>query len=401
MLKIQKRHTNQCRYSEYDRSHTRCKCSYWAVGVLNGDFIRKSLKTSSYDDAQEIVMGWGAAGRAAQADKPVAIADAVAAFMRDIAARNWQETTQRKFRTLLEHRLLAFSNQQSLRGTRDLNLNPVTEFRATWKDAPLTALKNLERLRAFFRFCVERGWMTTNPAEKLKVKVSVEEKDPFDPEEFDRILEATHLYGDGHGRTDQPNAKELRTIVLVLRYSGLRISDAVKLERSQLVPSADGHGYGLLVQQQKVRRTVYIPLPDGSNGLPDVVAALRALPPKNEKYFFWSGNGGLDTAVTNWRTRLDKLFKLAESKTGAGKPFSHKPHPHRFRHTFAAEYLLAGVRIEEVSLLLGHASARATERHYAKFNRARQMQVDQSVKSAWKPMSQRLTGLQRRPRKVA
>lgn len=88
--------------------------------------------------------------------------------------------------------------------------------------------------------------------------------------------------------------------------------------------------------------------------------------------------------VTNWRSRLDALFKLAESKTGGGKRFTHKPHPHRLRHTFAAEYLNAGVPIETVSLLLGHSSIRVTGKHYAKFSRARQMRIDDAVREAWK-----------------
>lgn len=94
------------------------------------------------------------------------------------------------------------------------------------------------------------------------------------------------LYQDGHGRVGQLNSQELLAFIQVLRHSGLRISDAVKLERSQLVPSSDGDGFGLSVFQQKVQRSVYIPLPDGRHGTDDVVSALRALPAKSEKYFF-------------------------------------------------------------------------------------------------------------------
>jgi integrase len=151
-----------------------------------------------------------------------------------------------------------------------------------------------------------------------------------------------------------------------------------------LVAGADGDGYGLVVQQQKVRRSVYIPLPDGRDGQPDVVTALNSLPLKNEKYFFWDGAGESERVVNNWRSRLMKLFRLAESRTGEGKPFASKPHPHRFRYTFAAEYLSAGVPIETVSLLLGHAGVKVTERHYAKFNRARQERIDNAVRMAWK-----------------
>jgi integrase len=46
-----------------------------------------------------------------------------------------------------------------------------------------------------------------------------------------------------------------------------------------------------------------------------------------------------------------------------------------FRDTFAVELLLAGVPLDQVSLLLGHSSVKITERHYALFCKARQEQL--------------------------
>ena len=71
---------------------------------------------------------------------------------------------------------------------------------------------------------------------------------------------------------------------------------------------------------------------------------------------------------------LRKLFKLA------GVP---KGHAHRFRDTFAVELLLANVPIERVSVLLGHASVRITEKHYAPWVRDRQQQLEADVASSW------------------
>jgi integrase len=45
-----------------------------------------------------------------------------------------------------------------------------------------------------------------------------------------------------------------------------------------------------------------------------------------------------------------------------------------FRDTYAVELLLAGVPVDQVSLLLGHSSVKITERHYAPFCKARQQQ---------------------------
>jgi hypothetical protein len=40
-------------------------------------------------------------------------------------------------------------------------------------------------------------------------------------------------------------------------------------------------------------------------------------------------------------------------------------HPHRLGDTFSVELLLAGVPIEDVSILLGQSSVKVTERAYA------------------------------------
>jgi len=192
MLKVEKRHRKDCRYSQYDRAHAKCTCAYRAIGMLNGVFVRRGLKTSNYEIALKRVRAWDAEGSAREA-QAVTIEAATGAFMRDIGARNWQDSTKRKFGTLLEGRLLDYAARVGYRLLSELDLNAITEFRATWEDAPLTALKNIERLRAFFRFCVDRDWVAKNPAVKLKVKAPIEEKEPFTPGEFERVLQATRV----------------------------------------------------------------------------------------------------------------------------------------------------------------------------------------------------------------
>ena len=54
-----------------------------------------------------------------------------------------------------------------------------------------------------------------------------------------------------------------------------------------------------------------------------------------------------------------------------------------FRDTFAVEMLLAGVPLEQVSILLGHKSVKITEKHYAPWVKARQEQLATSVRKAW------------------
>ena len=58
-------------------------------------------------------------------------------------------------------------------------------------------------------------------------------------------------------------------------------------------------------------------------------------------------------------------------------------HMHRWRDTFAVELLLAGISLEQVSILLGHASVKVTEKHYAPWVKARQEQLEAVVRKTF------------------
>jgi integrase len=175
-----------------------------------------------------------------------------------------------------------------------------------------------------------------------------------------------------------------------MRWSGLRIRDAITLERSRLA------GDSILLYQAKTRTPVYVPLP------PDVAETLRATPPgirSNPRYFFWSGNGHPKSAVADWQRSYRRLFELAALKTLDGT--LKRCFPHMFRDTFAVEMLLAGVPLEQVSILLGHKSVKITEKHYAPWVKARQEQLEQNVRKAWGGNVTVIETGRRRPSKAA
>ena len=149
----------------------------------------------------------------------------------------------------------------------------------------------------------------------------------------------------------------------MLRYSGMRIGDAVSLTVDRI------EGNRLFLYTQKTGVAVNTILPEF------VLQALARTPRVTERHFFWDGKTKREIAVGSWRRRLATLFELAKVEGG---------HPHRFRDTFAVELLLSGVPIERVSILLGHQSVRVTERHYAPWVRSRQEQLEADLAKAWK-----------------
>jgi integrase/recombinase XerD len=154
---------------------------------------------------------------------------------------------------------------------------------------------------------------------------------PYSREEMMRILAATAKYREEFPKRGKENALRLRALVLLLRYTGMRIGDAIGLTSNAIKLNR------LFLYTAKTGTPVNTVLPDF------VLEALEASPKVTDVHFFWNGVK-LDTTVGSWRPRLVKLIELAAVPNG---------HAHRFRDTFAVELLLAGVPIERVSVLPG------------------------------------------------
>ena len=177
-----------------------------------------------------------------------------------------------------------------------------------------------------------------------------------------RILAALDPFYDQVASSGRNGARRLRALVLTLRYSGMRIGDAVKL--------TSGHisGNKLFLYTQKSGVPVYTVLPDF------VVRSLETIPRVTPTHFFWNGASSLEGVIGSWQKRLRRLFQLAKISDG---------HAHRFRDTFATELLLAAVPIERVAILLGHQSVKVTEKYYAAWTASRQRQIEADLQLAW------------------
>jgi integrase/recombinase XerC len=279
--------------------------------------------------------------------------DAIEAFLADARARGLRESTIYKLK-LLTTRLQEFATSKGLNFISDLSVERTSAFRETWTNTGTAARKKLEALRTFFRFCIDRKWLTENPAKALKMPENTEAPvEPFTTEEVD-ILAAIPQY------PDKANAVRLCALILLLRHSGLRLGDAATISRDRIENSA------LILRTEKTNTLVRVPLPQ------TVVDAIAECP--GSKYPFWSGNGKRKSVVTDWQRALSRLFKLAEVP-GA--------HAHRFRHTFACELLTAGVSLTNVARLLGHSSEAITERHYSAWVKGRQEQLEAAVRQAF------------------
>jgi integrase/recombinase XerD len=361
MLTIYRRHLKSCPHSS--RSYRRCSCPIWVQGTLGGETIRRALDVTSIEAASNLVTYWNVAGAiGAVKEEPPRIETAVEKYLDDARARHLAEATVTKLTTIFEKQFLAWTKDMGLRYLKELTPARLAAWRSTWKDQALAASKKYQRAVGFFYFCMRMKWLVENPMKSLHPpKVKQDPTLPFVADEVNAIVSACDrfplkgIYGEG-------NRKRLRAMVLLLRYSGLRIRDAATLRRERL------RNGKLLLYMQKTGVPVFVPLPSY------VVEALDDTPNIHPSYLFWSGNGLPKTTVADWQRSLRRLFEIA-SVMGA--------HAHRFRDTFAVELLLAGVPIDQVSILLGHSSVKITEKSYTPWVKARQEQLEAAVMKAW------------------
>jgi integrase/recombinase XerD len=365
VLTLYRRHVKRCDHRHEGRDYRRCKCPIWADGLIGGQDIRESLKTRDWQKASDQVRAWEARGTKEE-DKPqdkslISIAEAWKRFDADARAQGLRTSTLYKY-TLLQRQMTAFSANEGLKALTQFDVDTVSRFRATWKDGPLAATKKLERLRAFLGFCRDRNWIDENPAKRLKSpKFDVRPTEPFTNEEMMRInATATRKVLMAPAGSTKP--RQLRALALLLRYTGLRISDAVGCSVDRL---RDGK---IWLYTHKTGQHVYCPLPAF------LTKELESLPRASSRYWFYAGNGTLETARKKWSEALAKLFTDAEVQGG---------HAHRFRDTFACELLLDGCPIENVAAFLGHSDVRITQKHYSPWVLARQERAEADVRRSW------------------
>jgi len=357
-----RRHKKNCTHRDEGRGYRRCHCPISVEGLLGEKYIRVALKTSDWNKAQDDVRKWEAEQRVIGCERPVSIAQAADTFTADARARNLAASTTYKYEVLFK-RLKDFARSAGYELLRDLDVDAMTRFRGEWKDGPRASQKKLERLRAFFRFCQRRKWITENPPSELKApKITTSPTLPFTHDEMVKILAATEAYQLKAAHNAKLNAIRLRSLILVMRYSGLRIGDAVSLSPGRL------SGDTLFLYTAKTGTPVRVKIPEF------VADSLRATPSMDSRCWFRTGESKLRTAVGKWQRRMLALFKSAGIAGG---------HAHRFRDTFAVELLLAGIPLERVSVLLGHQSVRVTERHYSPWVRARQEQLEADLQRAF------------------
>lgn len=342
-LSIYRRHREGCKHAADPINKKGCKCGFWVRGTLEGKIVRESLKTRNFERAEELKREREGAQHK---KKRVTLAEAIAFYESDCEARELAPSTTKKIQGLLKA-FRTFADSARLTYLDEIGVAELRQFRKTWTTwNALVQSKQIERLRAFYRFSVQAKWIEDSPAKFLKApEIEPSEISPFDEKELTKI----------HKAISRPI---MRAFILTLQHTGLRISDAVQLKKQDIV---DGK---LCIRTEKTKSVVWLPLP------PSLLAALEAI--KTTEYYFWTGQSKLSTVIGSRRRGVAKLL------TRAGV----SGNPHKFRHTLATTLLSNGTSAAIVAKILGN-SPRVVEKYYDHWIRSRQDQLETEIQKTW------------------
>jgi site-specific recombinase XerD len=328
--------------------------------------------------ANAIELNGGAIIPEKKAETAITLEQAGTEFLAGLKFKKLKSSTVEKHKTMLKQ-IDFFAAGEKIRYVREFDTAACIRFAQTWQDGitddagvqikktegALAAGKKLERLRQFFKFCILRKWIAENPTTGIDSPIVDEESqaEPFEPEDQVKVLTAARA-AIGKARTEDEKLNCIRMVALILlaRYSGLRIGDVVSC-RTEWV-----HDGRIRRRAQKNNAQIDIRLPD------EVIEALNEAPVMSPHYWFWSNKSALRTAVGKWQRRMLKLFREAGIVHG---------HPHRFRHTFAVSLLEQGYTLQTVADALGD-TLEVAEKHYSGWSKTRRDRMDEAVSSTWK-----------------
>ena len=204
--------------------------------------------------------------------------------------------------------------------------------------APRSIQRALSAVRNFFEFLLSRHQIGVNPAATARA--------PKSPRKLPRTLDADRTAQLFTGSTDTPIARRDRAMIELLYGSGLRLSELVALNTSNLdfaTATVRVTGKG---NKQRI-------VPMGGPCMQALKDLLADVNTSGEDGPLFTGRGGRRISP---RTVQARLKKISAQTLG-----SDELHPHMLRHGFASHLLESSGDLRGVQELLGHADIATTQ----------------------------------------
>lgn len=211
-------------------------------------------------------------------------------------------------------------------------------------------------VRSFFKWCAVEGLVATRPDLAIqRPQYTAPEISPFTQEELAALLDAAEYTAPAQTarraafRMKRPSAARDRALILVLLDTGLRVSELGRLQVRD-VDLQSGEVTVAPYQSGRKSRGRHVYLGKASRR-----ALWRYVASRHEGALFVTADGAA----------MDRnSIRLLLSRLGARAGIA-RCYPHRFRHTFAIEYLRNGGDVFTLQRLLGHGSLDMVRRYLA------------------------------------
>ena len=197
-----------------------------------------------------------------------------------------------------------------------------------------TANKKLSAIKSLLRFATDIGYLSQNPANRVRSLKASKDKSKQSKGAVERILSRNEVKALIANASTERDRAMMKTAYLL----GLRIDELLNLHWKDFF---DGNCKVKLVGKGSKERFVTVPA--------SLVDELKAL--GKEGFIFQTYQGKKMTAVS-----AHKLLKKAIAKAGLSKNISW----HWFRHSCASHSLKNGASLESVRKKLGHSSISIT-----------------------------------------
>ncbi|MGH2972549.1 MAG: tyrosine recombinase [Gaiellaceae bacterium] len=211
--------------------------------------------------------------------------------------------------------------------------------------AATTIARRIAALRSFYKHEMLVGARADNPAAELELPRRARTLPrTLSPGEAERLIEAA--------TGTSPRAMRDRALVELLYGAGLRVSEAVGLDRAAV--DLDGRLVRCLGKGSKER---VVPIGrEAVDSLRRYLARGRPyLDTRHRPELFLNAKGGPLTRAG--------AFLILRRLAGSAGLEPERVHPHLLRHSFATHLLEGGADLRSVQEMLGHADLSTTERY--------------------------------------
>ena len=208
---------------------------------------------------------------------------------------------------------------------------------------PRTQARIISGIKSFYNFLIYKNKRDDDPTALLESpKIGLRLPDVLTVDEINRIISCIDL--------SKPEGQRNKAIIEVLYGSGLRVSELINLQISNLYLE-DGY---MLVEGKGSRQRLVPLSPESIRQLKlwNIDRNSLIIKKGHEDFVFLNRRGGQLT-----RAMIFTIVKELAERAGIEKKVS----PHTFRHSFATHLLENGANLRAIQQLLGHESITTTE----------------------------------------